>query len=370
MTLSPLTVIVYEKIIQVAQYVSTIYKLTDQSLNVPFYIANKDIIIFNGGLDKFNLAADLANNIDANIIIYTSTSLSPDISKVNGEVKTITVEDNKDEEVSDDESVSESDSEQKTGKKRSATSKQVESIIGWFEVSITGARDEEILVGVSKGTTKTMIKIHGPPVKPRAKDLNAIRDYPDLWKRFITKLGGISFFKDMNISQREKWLSKNETETDSYIGEENDDTWIELIQPGDGLLVDENVDSADLERLMEGNPDHPHRWWKQEDIIGIIPAKPGSKARRHTLFFNKTFWRIASDFREVKSFNGVVFDVFKGTVSSEANIGSNQNILLVDDITSKVIKAKGTKNSKTTAGNKKTGLRWERSETQTVGFLI
>lgn len=352
--MQPISVIVYEPII--IKEIAAKYNLSidGPAFRVPFYAINNNTILFNGGPDKSLIAESLVKALGGTLEFQSASKdeIEPD------------------EPLNEPADESESEEDVKGAKTKEATHKQADQMISYFDVSITGARDGDVLVGVSKGTTKTLIKIHGDTVKPRAKDLNAIRQYPDLWKKFLNKLGGLAFFQTMSISDREKWLKKEQQTSDAYIGEESDNTWIELMQPGDGLLVSDNVEPDDLERLMEGNPDQEHGWWNQQQIIDIIPAKPGSKARRHTLFFNKGFWKIASDFKEAKSFDGIVFDIFQGQVAEGAVPTMDQKLLIVDDITAEIEQAKGSVSGRTTAGSKKVGTKWTTNKTQSIGFLI
>ena len=52
-----------------------------------------------------------------------------------------------------------------------------------------------------------------------------------MWSRFIQKLGSITFFSDLSISEREKWLIENERDNDIYI-DEIEDGVIEVIDLG------------------------------------------------------------------------------------------------------------------------------------------
>ena len=101
-----------------------------------------------------------------------------------------------------------------------------------------------------------------------------------------------------------------------------------------------------------------------------IPAKPGTKARRHTLFFGPTNWRVANDYKIVPAFSGVTFDVFRGEMEEEAEPIPGQVILVVDDVTSAQVKGKKPKATLTSAGGKKTGDHWVQSKSQEVAFIV
>ena len=71
---------------------------------------------------------------------------------------------------------------------------KVEIQVGKMSVALTGARDGDVLSGASKGSKGALIKIHGHDVPPMRRTLDGVRGYPDLWHKFLTKLGSIPFF--------------------------------------------------------------------------------------------------------------------------------------------------------------------------------
>lgn len=386
-----LSIIAYAHTEFVKTYLSDKYNLSPYALSCPYYLLNPYLLLSNLNIQlSFELARDLSTSLHpepVKVDFYQDTPLlgieldaHPWMIDFAGRTVILKEEEEIDSEGQDsgeekkvDEEIDsegeDSEEEKKVGKKKNITIEQTENIINWFDVALTGAREGEVLVGVSKGTKKALIKLHGPPVKPRAKDLNAVRDHAHLWKKFLIKLGALPYFKSMTLPERDAWFEKNETEKDTYIGE-REGQWIELLQPGDGLLTSEDIDSVALDALMEGNPNHPQGWWKQEDIIEIIPAKTGSSARRHTLFFGLTNWKIASDYKAVDQFDGVVFDVFRGQVEKGVVASPEFKLLTVDDVPSELTQGKGKKDILTTAGGKKIGTQWVETRSQTIAFLV
>jgi hypothetical protein len=363
----------------------------DPKFNLSSYTEGNSIL-FNDGFNQNNIISQLISDLNAKLDIYLpdkyDLKLPNWIIQLGSIVNIITVpiEASIDLPISVPNSVH-SSSKSETAKdktliipKKKAQSKkkqstkqytedQANSILKYFDVNITGARDGDTIIGVADRNSKTIIRIHGDSIRPKAKELNALRQHPIIWKKFIDKLEIIPFFSPMSRSQREEWLEDNENDKDDYIGDESDNFHVELLQPGQGDLISDEVDSADLEALMEGNPNHPQKYWSSQDIIDIIPAKPGSKglSGRHVLFWNKNWWKLIREPKTVDSFSGLIFDLHTGeTLSSVSN--SKQKLIILDDITlerSKPEKSRRTKTSNEVASR----ATWHTSRSGEVGFL-
>ena len=74
-----------------------------------------------------------------------------------------------------------------------------------MSIGSTGARKDDILLGTHKGTNGSMLQIHND-VPPSMGILNRMRPFPDLWSKFLIKLGSIPFFTNMSIDERDTWL--------------------------------------------------------------------------------------------------------------------------------------------------------------------
>ena len=114
--------------------------------------------------------------------------------------------------------------------------KKVEGHVGKLSVALTGARDGDVLVGASKGANGAVMRIHKGDVPPQKRTLDGVRYYPDLWDKFLIKLGSVPFFTNMDVATREVWLEIHEADNENSIGQEG--ARIELIQPGTGLFVE------------------------------------------------------------------------------------------------------------------------------------
>lgn len=143
---------------------------------------------------------------------------------------------------------------------------KVEKYLNHLSVALTGARDGDVLVGTSKGSKGAVLRIHGCDVPPQKSHLDALRFYPDLWDKFLVKLGSIPFFTDMETATRDIWLDINEADNENSIGSEG--ARLELIQPGASLFVEKMTDE-DLDQLIQGNPESEDRYWTYEEIENV-----------------------------------------------------------------------------------------------------
>lgn len=366
------SVIIYQHTLEVIETIKS--KFNVREINIPFFVQSP-YIICNLGLKRIASVRAFAQSLNIPLIIYAKLGVKiKGTEKIIRIVPSISSDDSSDEEeVKLPEpavkpiTLGKPEKPKPSGKQKPAKAKKstraptrshANSLISSFGVAVTGARNDDFLSGIAKSTSKAMIKIHGDPIGPRAKDIYSIQAFPDLWTRFLNKLGTIPFFSNMTVPERGDWIDEYKNEHDATIGEDFEDTWIEIIQPGDSLLVN-SAESEDLETLMNGNPEHPNGWWKYTDIINIIPGNPGSKAARHTLFFIKPFWRIITGHIESATFDGMYFDIFNGTVTnSETTSPPGQKFIVIDEIPSE-LKATGRGKTK----------KYSVVDTQSIGFL-
>ena len=109
-----------------------------------------------------------------------------------------------------------------------------------LSVGSTGLRSGDILIGTHKGTKGAVLQIHNN-VYPSRNILDRIRPYPELWSRFLLKLGGIPFFSKMSIMNRDIWLDVNEVENDFF---DNNDKLQLLQQKKFKVIVDYNQEKV------------------------------------------------------------------------------------------------------------------------------
>jgi hypothetical protein len=217
--------------------------------------------------------------------------------------------------------------------------KKVERQVSTMSVALTGARAGDVLSGASKGSKGALIKIHGHDVPPMRRALDGARGYPSLWDQFLVRLGAIPYFTEMSLPQREVWLLINEAGDENSIGQEG--SRIEVLQPGAGDLSTK-LSIQDLNQLINGNPYSEDGYWSYKEIENMVPGKPGSQARRHTLILIRSFWKITTDYKVVQSFDKPTINVMEGLLLANGKELSNKEIFVLNNITKEVVR-KGAK---------------------------
>lgn len=219
-------------------------------------------------------------------------------------------------------------------------------------VAMTGARAGDILVGASKATRGAMIRIHGSDISPEENRLESVHHYDDIWKAFIIRLGAIPFFSEMSLLDREIWLDTNRVCNENSIGHEN--ARVELIQPGNSDFST-RISNEDLEKLMSGNQNSSDGFWSNNEIESMIPSKPGSNARRHTLILIRCFWKVSTNYSVTQKFDGLILDPWKGVIQG-GDAGINEEIFVLSGVCRSL--------------QKKSASKWERNQVQDVGVRI
>jgi superfamily II DNA or RNA helicase len=214
---------------------------------------------------------------------------------------------------------------------------KAEGYVTSMSVAMTGARPGDTLVGTSKGTKGAVMLIHDEPVPPQQRTLDAVRYYPELWERFLVKLGSVPFFAKMSTYAREIWLEVNEQPNENSIGQEG--SRLEIIQPGTGLFA-EKLSESDLDRLVQGNPDSADGFWTYKEIEDMIPRKGGSRAVRHTLVLIRTFWKIAVDYEVTEATAHLTIDIAGCRLTQGYEASEEQEIFVVGSVARHLKKTK------------------------------
>jgi hypothetical protein len=229
-----------------------------------------------------------------------------------------------------------------------------------FRMSIgsTGARSGDVLLGSHKGTKGALLQVNND-IPPSRKILDRMRPFPDIWSKFLIKLGGIPYFTNMNIKQREFWLDVNENDNDFFDSSDK----LQLLQPGvgdpkkkEGSIFVAYLPSDELDKIMNSNPDSSDGYWSPEEIDKIVINYTGKTS---TLAVLKTFWKISTTYKVTDKFEGIVLDIKNGTIQKYLSSGTSREIIVVGNITKDIKKV----------GSGKT-LRWEKISEQEVGFLV
>jgi hypothetical protein len=219
--------------------------------------------------------------------------------------------------------------------------KKAETLLSNFDVSLTGARINDILIGIKPVSKKAVIKIHKKDILTQKRDLNVLRNFSDLWDKYLDKLGSIPFFTNMSKSERQLYVSLNTDEKESAIGDKKEQ--FEIIQVGNSDFV-KKLSEEQLETLM-GN-----KHLTIQDIYSIFPKKPGSRAKRQTLIMLKSFWTLSVEYEINDNFDGYIIDISNS---------DNTEIIILDGLPFKYILK--------TVNKEKV---WVRTTTQKVGFKI
>lgn len=212
-------------------------------------------------------------------------------------------------------------------------------------VGVTGARAGDILVGCHAGTKGAMIKVLDRDIPPGRGILDRIRPFPELWQKFLTRLGSFEFFSGMSDMGKEIWLELSENDNDYFA----DDDAIQLLQPGSGDAIKKQ--GSIFSAYLPGDV--------IDDIMSRDRIEPGQlnsivveyTGKTSTLVFLKTFWALSTSHQIVSQFAGPVIDVYHGAIKSGQQAGPNEEIILIDNLPAK----------------------YERDEIvrkQTVGFLV
>lgn len=229
-----------------------------------------------------------------------------------------------------------------------------------FRMSIgsTGARTGDILLGSHKGTEGAILQIHND-VPPSMGILNRMRPYPDIWSKFLIKLGSVPFFTNMSIAERDMWLDIHENTNDFF---EEDDR-LQLLQPGvgdpkkkQGSIFVAYLPSEELNKIMSVNEDSADGYWSPNELNEIVIDYTGKTS---TLAVLKTFWKISTTYKVTNHFDGPLLNIMKGVVEKGGYSDKGNEIIVVGNIIKSLKKM----------GNGKT-IRWEKTKEQDIGFLV
>lgn len=221
-----------------------------------------------------------------------------------------------------------------------------------LNLSITGARPGDVLIGRQKCTMEVKIRVYQKEIWPQKDHLDELRDYPKVWKSFIQKLSNLPFFAKMKFEEREKWLEEHQSNNEFIDG----DCEMDLLDAGkqkDSKFCD--LPQEDLDTLMKGKENETGHWTFDE-VQSFFPRKAGSKAKHQTLVFIKGFWKVVSDYKVVNSHKGIIFDVQNGLLLTECKANEDQEIIKIQGI------------PKTLKEDKRRG--WVKDKTQDIAFLI
>ncbi len=165
----------------------------------------------------------------------------------------------------------------------------------------TGIRGGETIIGIGKQNRNTIIQF---------EEKSNILIYPpsvlgitSLSKTDLSdKFNNIIFFENMSSTERLKWLSENSTKNnDMYLGDVEENFRVKIVKlSGDYMM--EHFNNLNI-----------NEWYTINELENIIPRKPGSKAKRHTLVFRPSNWALYIE-TPVENWNGLYIKLFNGDV--------------------------------------------------------
>lgn len=177
-----------------------------------------------------------------------------------------------------------------------------------MSVLVTGARSGEVLSGKRTQALDAIIQISDNFVPPSRQDLDTIRQFPDLYSKFISKLGSIDFFLHLSTYEREIYLYETQSDKDIYL-QDVPDLKIQVFNIGTEKLtstgtVKERSKFLDLDgEQIEKITTEPI---SATSLQAMFPFAPGSKGikGRSTLIFRRSLWTIVVTHQEVRQYIG------------------------------------------------------------------
>lgn len=167
-----------------------------------------------------------------------------------------------------------------------------------------GARKGDVLIGIKKVTKNATLTITGSDIPPSKASLDEIRKDSIEWKSFIMGLSSYSFFKGMAYGEKVRWLRENQrddvNEPDFDMAEVKGSQGT-FSSFGESLALTSNLELEKDYSLLEAR--------------SLFPTKPGSKARRNTLYFFLHYWKIVQPSKPV-AFRGTSYKYPPGIIES------------------------------------------------------
>ena len=96
-----------------------------------------------------------------------------------------------------------------TSKSFKAIRKYAEDYVRYMPVIVTGVRPNEIVIGIKTQAKDAVVKIHDKIIPPWKKELDHIRAYDDLWKKFLNILLNKLKYINGTFLQVLKYIIKN-----------------------------------------------------------------------------------------------------------------------------------------------------------------
>lgn len=190
---------------------------------------------------------------------------------------------------------------------------QVKVKIRMTAIYKTGIRSGEVITSMpgAKQNNGTVMKIRGNyPVS-----VGAIPTTTGGWYVLSDELYSIPFFRNMTMEEKANWLLAHTTpNTDLYLSDPGTGIYVKFLSIS-GTYMLESLSPEIISMLLQGNPNDPEGYWNIEYVYNLLPKKPGSRARRHSLVFRPSNWRIMTESNIDTTPGYMTFDVDAATVN-------------------------------------------------------
>jgi superfamily II DNA or RNA helicase len=181
-----------------------------------------------------------------------------------------------------------------------ADDKKARSLLEKMDLSLTGLRPGDTIIGSMPGTKGAVMKVHSlnGTICPYRKNVQLMRN-SSFWENYLVKLNSYPFFQDIvSHGSIEEYLAENTDVRDTYLTDF--DIVLEVINLG---AIADKMSEDSVTKLMSA------RFCKPVEIENEIPKKLGSNARKHTLVMKSDFWEINQMSKIVENYNGPVLDM-------------------------------------------------------------
>lgn len=192
-----------------------------------------------------------------------------------------------------------------------------------LSIRFTGIRNDDIITNTpgqnqNKGT---IIRVKGeyPTSKIAINSVNR--------QQLLDSVRNIPSIKNLTDENKVDVLfNKSIDNDDLYINDVNY-FYIKFINIG-GKGFTDKLSKDQIDYLLKGNPNDKDGFFNIIDIYSMIPKKPGSKTRRHTLIFRPDIWSIQLPILSPIYFNGLAINIDTYEINNQTINRDDGNITI------------------------------------------
>lgn len=198
-------------------------------------------------------------------------------------------------------------------------------------INVTGIRDNEYITSSDKATQNkgTILQVKG--FYPPSSYFKTFDNY-DIFVR--DTLREYDFFKDKTYEERINWLNEYYTNNPDLYLEDVPNLQIKFIKIS-GSFMTSSFTEENIQYLLQD------KYFDIKEIYNMIPKKPGSRAKKHTLIFRPSNWKLFQIKKEEKIFTGFIIEnnnFYEVTNKTYDNIFIINNIGIIFDSNNKITK--------------------------------